>query len=52
MLASQMRAELAANLAEAERSRVAMDPLTAGNPDIDVVDAYEIQLINIRAAGG
>jgi 2-keto-4-pentenoate hydratase len=49
MLASQTRAELAASLAEAERSRVAMDPLTAGNPDIDVVDAYEIQLINIRA---
>ena len=23
-------------------------PLTDGNPDIDVVDAYEIQLINIR----
>jgi 2-keto-4-pentenoate hydratase len=49
MLASQTRAELAASLAEAERTRVAMDPLTAANPDIDVVDAYEIQLINIRA---
>ena len=49
MLASQTRAELAAALAEAERSRVPMDPLTAGNPGIDVVDAYEIQLINIRA---
>ena len=23
-------------------------PLTDANPDIDVVDAYEIQLINIR----
>jgi 2-keto-4-pentenoate hydratase len=48
MLASQTRAELAAALAEAERSRVPMDPLTAGHPDIDVVDAYEIQLLNIR----
>ncbi|BBZ64591.1 2-keto-4-pentenoate hydratase [Mycolicibacterium insubricum] len=48
MLAAQTRAELAADLAEAERSRVAIDPLTAGHPGIDVVDAYEIQLINIR----
>ncbi|CAJ1579325.1 2-keto-4-pentenoate hydratase [[Mycobacterium] wendilense] len=48
MLDAKTRAELAADLAEAERSRVAIDPLTAGNPDIDVVDAYEIQLINIR----
>lgn len=48
MLAAQTRAELAADLAEAERSRVAIDPLTAGHPAIDVVDAYEIQLLNIR----
>src|SRR3981189_1576523 len=48
MLASQTRAELAADLAEAERTRVPRDPLTAGNSDIDVVDAYESQLINIR----
>ncbi len=48
MLAAQTRAELAADLAEAERSRVAIDPLTAGHPGIDVVDAYKIQLINIR----
>lgn len=48
MLAADIRAELAADLAQAERSRVPIDPLTAGNPDIDVVDAYEIQLINIR----
>jgi 2-keto-4-pentenoate hydratase len=45
----EVRATLAAALAEAERSRVPMDPLTAAHPDIDVVDAYEIQLINIRA---
>jgi 2-keto-4-pentenoate hydratase len=48
MLSSATRAELAADLAEAERTRVPMAPLTAAHPDIDVVDAYEIQLINIR----
>ena len=48
MLTVQVRDELAADLAQAERSRVAIAPLTTGNPDIDVVDAYEIQLINIR----
>ncbi len=48
MLSVSTRDELAADLAEAERSRVPMTPLTAKHPDIDVVDAYEIQLINIR----
>ena len=48
MLSVQRRDELAADLAEAERSRVPMAPLTDGNPTIDVVDAYEVQLINIR----
>ncbi len=48
MLSVATRDELAAELAEAERSRVPMTPLTANHPDIDVVDAYEIQLINIR----
>ena len=48
MLSDEVRAQLAADLAQAERSRVPMAPLTDGNPDIDVVDAYEIQLINIR----
>ena len=48
MLTVQVRDELAADLAQAERSRVAIAPLTTDNPDIDVVDAYEIQLINIR----
>ena len=48
MLSSATRAELAARLAEAERTRVPMNPLTAEHPGIDVVDAYEIQLINIR----
>jgi 2-keto-4-pentenoate hydratase len=49
MLSSAIRAELAAGLADAERTRVPITPLTAAHPDIDVVDAYEIQLINIRA---
>ncbi|OBF51169.1 2-keto-4-pentenoate hydratase [Mycolicibacterium monacense] len=48
MLSSAVRAQLAADLAQAERSRVPITPLTDGQPDIDVVDAYEIQLINIR----
>lgn len=49
MLSVETREKLAADLAEAESSRVPIGPLTAGNPGIDVVDAYEIQLINIRA---
>jgi 2-keto-4-pentenoate hydratase len=48
MLSVQTRDELAADLAQAERSREPITPLTEGNPSIDVVDAYEIQLINIR----
>ncbi|MGV9678950.1 2-keto-4-pentenoate hydratase [Nocardia sp. NPDC003482] len=54
MLSDAVRSELAAELALAERDRVPIDPLVARYPDIDVVDAYEIQLINIREriAGG
>lgn len=48
MLSVQTRDELAAELAQAERSRESIPPLTAGNPDIDVADAYHIQLTNIR----
>jgi len=48
MLDDQTRAKLAAELAEAERSRTPIDPMTDRYGDIDVVDAYEIQLINIR----
>ena len=48
MLSVQTRDELAADLAEAERTRVPIAPLTDRNPTIDVVDAYEIQLINIH----
>ena len=48
MLSVEVRDWLAADLAQAERSRVAIKPLTTREADIDVVDAYEIQLINIR----
>ena len=48
MLSDAIPEQLAVDLAEAERSRVPMSPLTDAYPDIDVVDAYEIQLINIR----
>ncbi|MCP2278335.1 2-keto-4-pentenoate hydratase [Nocardia amikacinitolerans] len=48
MLSDAVRTELADELARAENDRVAIDPLVARYPDIDVVDAYEIQLINIR----
>ncbi|MFE3442192.1 2-keto-4-pentenoate hydratase [Nocardia sp. NPDC059180] len=48
MLSDAVRTELADELERAERDRVALDPLVARHPDIDVVDAYEIQLINIR----
>jgi 2-keto-4-pentenoate hydratase len=48
MLRVAIRDALAADLAQAERSREPIAPLTAAHPDIDVVDAYEIQLINIR----
>ena len=48
MLNAAARAELAADLAEAERTRVPMSPLIVKYPGIDVVDAYEIQLLNIR----
>ncbi len=54
MLSTQIRGELADHLDSAERDRAPISPLIATYPDIDVVDAYEIQLINIRrrVAGG
>ncbi|MFE6923502.1 2-keto-4-pentenoate hydratase [Nocardia sp. NPDC057663] len=48
MLTTSMRAELAAELARAELDRVAVSPIADRYPGIDVVDAYEIQLLNIR----
>ncbi|TSD95656.1 2-keto-4-pentenoate hydratase [Skermania sp. ID1734] len=48
MLDSSVRAEIAERLAQAELDRAPIRPLTDSYPGIDVVDAYEIQLINIR----
>ncbi|MBY0443361.1 MAG: 2-keto-4-pentenoate hydratase [Mycobacteriaceae bacterium] len=54
MLSTAVHAALAADLAQAERERKPIAPLTAAQPDIDVIDAYQIQLINIgkRVAAG
>ena len=43
-----LRAQIADDLARAEATAVGIDPPTASHPGLDVVDAYEIQLINIR----
>src|SRR6202451_621404 len=48
MLDSASRATAAELLWAAERDRAPIDPLTETFPGIDAVDAYEIQLINIR----
>ncbi len=48
MLDSTQRTLAAELLWEAERDLVPISPLTETFPGIDVVDAYEIQLINIR----
>ncbi|WP_109506175.1 2-keto-4-pentenoate hydratase [Nocardioides speluncae] len=48
MLSDDVRREVADTLAEAERTRSPVPPLRETYPNLDVVDAYEIQLINIR----
>ena len=48
MLDSTQRTTAAELLWAAERDLAPVDPLTETFPGIDVVDAYEIQLINIR----
>ncbi|MBE3011802.1 fumarylacetoacetate hydrolase family protein [Microbispora sp. NEAU-D428] len=48
MLDEALRADAAGRLRAAERDRAPIEPLTDTYPDIDVVDAYEIQLANIR----
>ncbi|WP_243788140.1 2-keto-4-pentenoate hydratase [Saccharopolyspora gloriosae] len=48
MLTSQQRAELALRLWNAERDRVPIAPLIDSYPQLTAVDAYEIQLGNIR----
>jgi 2-keto-4-pentenoate hydratase len=54
MLSDAARREAAEALAAAERDRSPIPPLRETYPDLDVVDAYEIQLRNIRRrlAGG
>jgi 2-keto-4-pentenoate hydratase len=44
----QVREKIAAELWQAEVSATAIDRPTDSHPELDVVDAYEIQLINIR----
>jgi 2-keto-4-pentenoate hydratase len=48
MLDSSQRTTAAESLWAAERDLAPIDPLTETFPGIDAVDAYEIQLINIR----
>ncbi|MDT7571895.1 MAG: 2-keto-4-pentenoate hydratase [Actinomycetota bacterium] len=48
MLTDAQRDEVAELLRVAEETRVAVPPVIQTHPDIDVVDAYEIQLRNIR----
>jgi 2-keto-4-pentenoate hydratase len=48
MIEASAREQLADKLMAAQRDRVPIDPLTATCPELDVVDAYEIQLINVR----
>ncbi|SDH53379.1 2-keto-4-pentenoate hydratase [Lentzea fradiae] len=48
MLTTQNREAAAELLRTAERDRVPIKPLVELFPEIDVVDAYEIQLLNVR----
>lgn len=48
MLKNDKRQAAAKALAQAERDREPIPPLTETYPGIDVEDAYEIQLINVR----
>lgn len=46
------RAEAAAALLEATQSTAAIPPLTSTYPDIELADAYEIQLLTVRSRLG
>lgn len=48
MLSAEDRRAAAGRLWAAERDRRPIDPLTESSPGVDVEDAYEIQLVNIR----
>jgi 2-keto-4-pentenoate hydratase len=54
MLSAEQRREAARRLAEAERDRAPIEPLASQGLELDIVDAYEIQLLNIhqRLAAG
>lgn len=48
MLSNEQRQQAADALWQAEQTKVAIAPLTETFREIDIVDAYEIQLINVR----
>ena len=48
MLSDDVRRTVADALRDAEVERAPIPPLRDTWPDIDVVDSYEIQLLNIR----
>ena len=48
MLPDDVRRQVADTLRDAERDRAPIPPVRESWPDLDVVDAYEIQLLNIR----
>ncbi len=48
-LSEQLINEIAKKLAEAEKKRQPIDPLTDTYPGISIEDAYKIQLVNIKA---
>ena len=47
MMSNDVREAAAATLWEADQTKVPIGPLTETFPSMDVVDAYEIQLLNI-----
>jgi 2-keto-4-pentenoate hydratase len=49
MLSDEQRREVARALAEAEARRAPVRPVVEAYPAMDVVDAYEVQLLNIAA---
>ncbi|MCS7480615.1 2-keto-4-pentenoate hydratase [Umezawaea endophytica] len=48
MLTTDQRTAAAELLRRAEHDRAPIEPLVEHYPDLDVVDAYEVQLVNIR----
>ncbi len=48
MIEDDQRRELAQLLAAAERDGAPIEPISDAHPNLDVADAYEIQLLNIR----